>query len=234
MKTTLLFTALFMSSFIFGQDSLKIKSSFITVNPQNKILKNTNGINVGVLDDYRKQRINGINLQANPISLLYLLIPHAIEIPKEGEETATVNGLHISTGGMMDGKKLNGIGISMYHIAQETNGLSLNGFNNTSGKLNGLHISWLSNSTISGNGILVAFSNDAEKFNGIQAGGFNDNKKGNGLQVGFVNKGEKFKGCQIGVINKNQNGKVFQIGLWNVNPKRKMPIINWYLKKEKS
>ncbi|MFP3592519.1 LA_2272 family surface repeat-containing protein [Chryseobacterium sp. SIMBA_038] len=234
MKTKLLIGLLLISSFVFGQDSLKVKSSFFTVNPNQNVIKNTNGINVGILDDYKKQRINGINIQANPITLLYLLIPKGIEVPKKGQETVVINGLHISTGGMMNGKKLNGIGVSMYHIAQETNGISFNGFNNNSGKLNGLHVSWLNNSADSGNGAMVAFSNDAEKFNGLQTGVYNYNGKGKGLQVGASNKSESFNGLQIGVINKNKNGKAVQIGLWNVNERRKLPIINWNFKAKKS
>ncbi|MNK21019.1 hypothetical protein D3C87_392700 [compost metagenome] len=229
MKTKLLILSIFICSFFFGQDSLKqdlkIKSALVTFNPS-KVAKNTNGINLGILDEYQKQRINGINLQANPITLLYLLIPKAIEVPKEGEETATLNGLHISTGGMMNGKKLNGIGISMYHIAQETNGISLNGFNSKIGKMNGLQISWLNNSIEKGNGLQISISNNSEKFNGFQMGLINEIDSGNGVQIGFYNSTKKLKGVQVGIINKSE-GRGFQIGFWNKNSKRTLPILNF-------
>jgi hypothetical protein len=224
MKTKLLILSIFICTFYFGQD-LKIKSALVTFNPS-KVAKNTNGINLGILDAYQKKRINGINIQANPITLIYLLAPKEIEVPKEGEETATINGLHLSTGGMMDGKKLNGIGISMYHIAQETNGISINGFNSNIGKMNGLQISWLSNSIEKGNGLELSFSNGAEKFNGLQIGLFNEINSGNGFQIGFYNSTKKLKGVQVGVINKSEN-RNFQIGFWNKNSKRTMPFINF-------
>ncbi len=229
MKTKLFLLLVFTSSILFAQDSLKqdlkLKSSLVTFNPS-KVAKNTNGINLGVMDAYQKQRINGINIQANPITLLYLLIPKAIEIPNDGDETATVNGLHISTGGMMDGKKLNGIGISMYHIAQVTNGISINGFNSNIGKMNGLQISWLNNSIEKGNGVQLSFSNNAEELNGFQIGFGNEIDSGNGVQIGFYNSTEKLKGVQIGVINKSKN-RGLQIGFWNKNAKRTLPIINF-------
>lgn len=229
MKTKLLILSIFICAFFFGQDSLKqdlkLKSGLVTFNPS-KVARNTNGINLGILDEYQKQRINGINLQANPITLLYLLIPKAIELPKKGEETVTVNGLHISTGGMMKGQKLNGIGISMYHIAQQNNGISINGFNSNIGKMNGVQISWLNNSIEKGNGLQLSFSNSAEKFNGLQIGLGNEIDSGSGIQIGIYNSTNKLKGLQLGLINKSEN-RGFQIGFWNKNSKRTMPIINF-------
>lgn len=229
MKTKIFLALIFVSSILFGQDSLqqdlKVKSALVTFNPS-KVARNTNGLNLGVLDDYQKQRINGINIQANPITLLYLLIPKAIEIPTEGEETVTINGLHLSTGGMMDGKRLNGVGISMYHIAQETNGISVNGFNSNIGKMNGLQISWLNNAIKKGNGLQLSFSNEAEKFNGLQIGIGNEIDSGNGVQIGFYNSTKKLKGVQVGVINRSEK-RGLQIGFWNRNSKRTMPFINF-------
>jgi hypothetical protein len=219
MKTKLSIIALLISLIIFGQDSLKIKSSFVTVNPQ-KTIRNTNGFNVGILDDYQKQRINGINFQINPLSLLYPLIPQAIAVPTEKKSTVVVNGLHLSTGGMMDGKKLNGVGISMYHHSRTTNGLSVNFFNNTSGILNGVHISGFANSSEKGSGLNMAF-----------IGNYSDDFKG--MQISMFNDSEKMSGIQIGIVNKTKNLRGFQFGLWNVNEKRKFPIINWNFKSKK-
>ncbi|MBW7676054.1 LA_2272 family surface repeat-containing protein [Chryseobacterium chendengshani] len=220
MKTKLSIIALFISLIIFGQESLKIKSSLVTLNPQ-KIIRNTNGFNVGILDDYQKQRINGINFQINPLTLFYPLIPQAISVPTENKSTVTVNGLHFSTGGMMDGKKLNGLGISMYHHSRTTNGFSVNFFNNTSGDLNGFHISGFANSSEKGIGLNMAFlGNDSNDFKG--------------MQISMCNESEKMRGVQIGLVNKTKNLRGLQFGLWNVNEKRKFPIINWNFKSKKN
>lgn len=219
MKTKLLILVnVLLSCWFYAQDSIKVteyKPGVITFSPQK-----TNGIAFGIMDDYQSnQKINGINLQANPISLIYPILPKALPVPSQDRATVTVNGLHISTGGMMDGNKLNGVGISMYHHARITNGFSFSFYNNTSGILNGLHVSWLNNDAETGNGVLIAMSNSAENFNGIQLGAVNENDTGKGLQIGVVNKAKRFKGIQI--------------GLWNINEKRKLPIINWNFKNKK-
>ena len=229
MKTRLFLTAhLLFGILLFGQDSYQpsIRTQLITLNPSQEI-KNTAGLNLGIFDDYQKQKITGMNIQLNPITLIYLLAPKEIEVPKEGDETVSINGIHISTGGMMDGKSLNGLGLSMYHVAQDTNGITLTGFNNNSGKLNGVHISGLSNSAEKANGLLISLSNDAEELNGIQLGLVNELGTGNGLQVGLYNRSTKLKGAQIGLINKTKNKKGFQLGFWNENAKRTLPLINF-------
>lgn len=229
MKTKLfLAVSLLLGIFIFGQDTLKttLKSQIVTVNPSANP-KNTTGLNLGILDHYENQKISGLNFQLNPISLIYLLIPQEIPVPKEGKGTVSINGIHFSTGGMLEGKILNGMGISMYHIAEKTNGITVNGFNNSSGKLNGVHVSLINNSAVSGAGILVSLSNTTEKFTGIQVGGSNENVKGKGVQVGILNRGDRFKGAQIGLINKNTSGRSFQLGFWNKNSKRTLPLINF-------
>lgn len=230
MKTTILILAIMISSVAFGQDSIQLveknDTRIFTVNPSLEV-RNTAGINVGILDDYEKQTINGLNLQANPISLIYFLFPKSLPVPSEEQSTATINGLHLSTGGMMDGEKLNGVGISAFHHARITNGLTLNIFNNTSGKLNGLHISGFYNEAEIGNGLLIAIGNDVEKFNGIQIGAINSNGFGTGLQIGIFNKSKRQRGLQVGLVNKTEAKKGFQIGFWNKNAKRTLPLINF-------
>lgn len=230
MKTTFLATAILFGIGGFAQEStpfeIENKTAIFTLNPSNTI-KNTMGINAGILDSYEKQTINGINLQANPFSLLYPLLPKAIPVPTESESTVTINGIHLSTGGLTDGKKLNGVGISIYHHARITNGFSANFFNNTSGELNGLHVSGFYNEAETGNGMVVAFANDVADFNGVQVGVFNTTELGKGLQIGFLNKTKKQKGIQVGVINKSDNRKGLQIGFWNKNAKRTLPLLNF-------
>lgn len=228
MKKLILVCTLLSSLFTFAQnvEIEKAKWSPVTINPTNQS-RNTNGLNLGILDAYEKNKINGLNVQLNPITLIYLLIPTEIKTPKKGTETISINGLHLSTGGVFNGGTFNGVGISMYHVAQKTNGISFNGFNNNSAQLNGVHISWLNNSTENGNGILVAFSNTADKFNGIQIALVNEIAYGNGLQVGFFNTTTNLKGIQIGIINKSKSRKGLQLGFWNKNAKRTLPFINF-------
>lgn len=212
----LITAAVIVSSTVFGQDSIKIKPSVFNVNP--KLLPgNTNGINIGIMDDYQKQKISGINLQANFLGLIYPLLPKALPVPTENESTVTVNGLHFSTGGMTDGEKLNGLGISLYHHARITNGVSVNFYNNTSGILNGIHISGFANNSEKGFGLNMALlGNYSDDFTGIQISVSNESMKMRGIQIGFINKSNSMKGIQI--------------GLWNINEKRKFPIINWNFK----
>ena len=220
MNTNIFSIAMFVSSMFFGQDSLRTKSALFTVNPQNFSNKITTGINVGIMDDYVKQKIYGINIQANPISLFYPLIPNALPVPSEAQSTVSINGLHISTGGMMDGEKLNGIGISVYHHCRITNGVSVNFYNNTSGILNGIHVSGFVNSSKKGKGITMAF-----------LGNYSDDFSG--LQISCSNESKKMRGIQIGLVNNSKNLKGIQIDLWNINEKRKFPIINWNFKSKK-
>ena len=229
MKTRLfLIVHILFGVFMFGQDSdqLPVKTKLITLNPSQQV-KNTAGLNLGIFDAYQKQKISGINVQLNPITLIYLLAPKKFEVPEEADQTVSINGIHISTGGLLDGKALNGLGLSMYHIAQETNGLTLNGFNNNSGKLNGVHISGLNNSAGKANGLLVSFANEVGELNGVQLGFVNELGTGNGLQVGIYNKSTTLRGAQIGLINKTKNRKGLQLGLWNKNAKRTLPLINF-------
>ncbi len=231
MKNLILLASLTFSLMIFAQDSLiideKNETRIFTVNPA-KNVKNTAGINVGILDDYKKQKINGFNFQLNPFSALYFLIPKAIPIPTEEKATVVANGLHISTGGMVDGNQLNGVGISAYHHAMESNGFTVNFFNNTSGKLNGLHVSGMANNSEKGNGITISIlGNYSNKYNGVQISGENFSESLNGVQIGLVNKTTNSKGLQIGLVNKSKKHKGVQIGFWNKNGKRTLPILNF-------
>lgn len=215
MKKLLIIATLIFSSFSFAQDSLSIrKTKVIAFSPKKFIADNANGINFGILDEYDHQKINGINFQLNPFVLIYPLLPKGIDVPTEQNATVTVNGLSISTGGMTDGKKLNGIAISAYHHAMITNGISANFYNNTSGKLNGIHVSGFANNSDKGAGITVAaMGNYSENFSGIQLAFFNEAKSMKGVQIGLSNKSDKLKGLQV--------------GLWNKNGKRSLPIFNF-------
>ena len=216
-KLFLIFNLFFGITFLFSQniDSISLrKTKFISFSPKKNLSDNVNGINVGVLDAYDGQKINGFNLQFNPIVIIYPLLPKAIPPPEKDNGSVVINGLHLSTSGTTDAKEMNGIDVSMYHHAFATNGISVNFYNNTSKKLNGIHISGFSNNTDVGNGLNIAFlGNYAENFNG--------------LQIGLSNDAENLKGLQVGLFNKTNKMKGLQIGFWNKNGKRSLPFINF-------
>ena len=216
-KLFLIFNLFFGITFLFSQniDSISLrKTKFISFSPKKNLSDNVNGINVGVLDAYDGQKINGFNLQFNPIVIIYPLLPKAIPAPEKDKGSVVINGLHLSTSGTTDAKEVNGVSVSMYHHAFATNGISVNFYNNTSIKLNGIHISGFSNNTDVGNGLNVAFlGNYAENFNG--------------LQIGLSNDAENLKGLQVGLFNKTNKMKGLQVGFWNKNGKRSLPFINF-------
>ena len=216
-KLFLIFNLFYGTTFLFSQntDSISLrKTKFISFSPKKNLSDNVNGINVGVLDAYDGQKINGFNLQFNPIVIIYPLLPKAIPAPEKDNGSVVINGLHLSTSGTTDAKEVNGVGVSMYHHAFATNGISVNFYNNTSKNLNGIHISGFSNNTDVGNGLNVAFlGNYAENFNG--------------LQIGLSNDAENLKGLQVGLFNRTNKMKGLQIGFWNKNGKRSLPIINF-------
>lgn len=216
-KLFLIINLFFGFTILFSQntDSISLrKTKIFSFSPKKTLSNNVNGINLGVLDIYDGQKINGINLQLNPIVIIYPLLPKAIPAPEKDKGRVVIDGIHLSTSGTTDDKEMNGIGISMYHHAFATNGISANFYNNTSKKLNGIHISGFSNNTDKGSGLNVAvLGNFAEKFNG--------------LQIGLSNETENLKGAQIGLFNKTNKMKGLQIGFWNKNGKRSLPFINF-------
>lgn len=216
-KLFLIFHLFFSITFLFSQKSDSISerpTKFISFSPKKTLSNNVNGINIGVLDDYDGQKINGVNLQFNPFVLIYPLLPKAIPAPERDQGSVVINGIHLSTSGTTDAKEVNGIGVSLYHHAFATNGFSANFYNNTSKKLNGIHVSGFSNNANVGNGLNVAFlGNYAENFNGVQ--------------ISLSNETENLKGLQVGLFNKTNKMKGLQIGFWNKNGKRSLPFINF-------
>lgn len=201
-------------------DSIKIFS----LSPISRRVNRVNGFALGV-GHYENQRItfqkiNGLNIEASPLSLV--LISFGLNIPFEGlfvgindnllsntafidDETKTyiqINGVNISSGGFMGGAKMNGFNISVLTAMNEMNGLSLN-------------------ATVIG----------TKKFNGVSLAGIaNISDYGNGIQIAPSNVCRNLRGIQIGLFNHSKNLRGLQLGLWNTNGKRKLPFINWQSK----
>ncbi|MGX7666509.1 LA_2272 family surface repeat-containing protein [Flavobacterium pedocola] len=202
-------------------DSIKIFS----LSPISRRVNRVNGFALGVghyeNEKIKFQKVNGLNIEASPISLA--LISVGLNIPFEGlvvgindnsiSNTAymdddyptyiQINGLNISSGGFMGGAKMNGLNISVLTAMNQMNGLSLNASLISTKKFNGLSIAGIANISDHGNGIQIAPSNVCRNHRGIQ----------------------------IGLFNHSKNLRGIQIGLWNTNGKRKLPFFNWQTKK---
>ncbi|MCL9804398.1 hypothetical protein NAT51_02610 [Flavobacterium amniphilum] len=201
-------------------DSIKIFS----LSPISRRVNQVNGFALGVGHyenrNIKFQKVNGLNIEANPVSLA--LITFGLNIPFEGffagindnvisnssfmdDFTPTyieINGLNISSGGFLGGAKMNGLNISVISSMNQMNGLSLNASVIATKHNNGLSIAGIANISDYGNGIQIAPSNVSRNHNGIQ----------------------------IGLFNHSKNLRGLQFGLWNTNGKRKLPLLNWQFK----
>ena len=211
----------------FAQDSLQItplKTRIFSLSPMLPKIEKVNGFvfGVGHYDGPRikQQTINGVNLEASPLSLA--LISFGINIPFEGifaglndkffkntflsdlnERTKfKVNGLNVSSGGFMSNASVSGVNISILTGINQMNGVSINGSVIGTKKFNGVCISGIANITHYGNGVQIALSNVSRSHNG----------------------------AQIGLFNNSKNLRGIQLGLWNKNGKRSLPFINWQFK----
>lgn len=224
MKTKLfLIIAIIFNSLMFGQDSLQIndqKTRLIAVTPLNYDIRVVNGLAFGLGfdpkylfkdDDLTEiQKVNGLNLEVNPLGLIYLLFYN----PKnQNEELIKVNGLNISLAGYLRGVSHNGVSISLYNYGHTMNGVmgSLTSFDIEKGK-----------------GIFIApLSVSSKEIKGLSFSAFNGTETLRGVQIGFVNRNVDGKGLQFGLVNKSNKMKGLQIGFWNKNGKRTLPLINF-------
>ncbi|KAB1156680.1 LA_2272 family surface repeat-containing protein [Flavobacterium luteum] len=227
MKNFIVLVLVLVSIKSFGQDALQstpLKTRVFSLSPMSPKVGKVNGFvfGVGHYDGPRikQQTINGVNLEASPLSLA--LISFGINIPFEGifagvndkllkntflsdlnEQTMfKVNGLNISSGGFMSNASVNGVNISILTGINELNGLSINGSVIGTRKFNGVCISGIANITDYGNGVQIALSNVSRNHYGVQ----------------------------IGLFNNSKNLRGMQFGLWNTNGKRKLPFLNWQFK----
>jgi hypothetical protein len=201
-------------------DSIKIFS----LSPISRRVNQVNGFALGVghyeNGNIKFQKVNGLNIEASPISLA--IMTFGLNIPFEGffagindnvisnssfmDDFAPtyieINGLNISSGGFLGGAKMNGLNISVLTAMNEMNGLSLNASVIDTRKYSGVSIAGIANISDYGNGIQIAPSNVSRNHNGIQ----------------------------IGLFNHSKNLRGLQFGLWNTNGKRKLPLFNWQFK----
>ena len=225
MKTNFfLIIAILWSSFMFSQDSLRRISQekrVIAVTPLNYDIGTVNGLAFGLGydpkylfkdDDLTEiQKVNGLNVEVNPLGLIYLLFYDPSRF--ESEELIKVNGLNVSVAGYLRGVSHNGVSISLYNYGHAMNGVM--------GSLSSFDIE-------KGRGIFVApFGVSSHEMKGFSLSAFNNTQTLRGVQIGFVNRSVDAKGVQFGLVNKSGKMKGLQIGFWNKNGKRTLPIINF-------
>lgn len=224
---------LLVSVFSYAQkDSISYgnKSSVFSLTPLSQEIDKVNGLAFGLgLDSFigstSVEKVNGINLEINPATLLYFLFPIHSSFPHE--ETVVINGLHISTGNIYDGK-INGVSLSLLNVNHSVNGFSAFLLGTFVTKQNGFHISVTSNASQKTNGCVVSMINVCEEMKGFQLGFFNQSEALKGVQIGIYNGSKtQSKGLQIGLINNSKHHKGLQIGFWNMNQKRSFPFVNW-------
>ncbi|MES2484722.1 MAG: hypothetical protein V4581_02085, partial [Bacteroidota bacterium] len=217
MKKLLIILLLSLSAF--GQQADTLQPRMFAFTPFGKKVDQVNGLALGVgfaltLQDTRPVKVNGFNLELNPLTPLIILF---LDPERVGNDTiaATVNGLHISTAGFMHNAKLNGLGISVYNIGMQSNGMSVTGLYNVSKVMNGLHICGIVNSAeTKANGLFIAPFNYAGKLGGMQLGGCNRSDYFKGAALGFANISyQEMTGVQIGLFNRAKKCRGLQIGL---------------------
>ncbi len=223
MKTRiLLMLGLLIINFINAQDTLKIRNArLIALTPLNKKTDKVNGLTFGLGFDSKyivkkedvklPQRVNGLNIEANPLGILFWMFYD----PEKDQETefVKINGLNISAAGYLKGVSHNGLSLSLYNYGHTMNGISGAFFTTYIETGNGFFVSTLGVYSKKLNGVSISIFNNAVKMRGIQIGGYNSSKDAKGMQIGLINKSEKLRGLQI--------------GLWNKNGKRSLPVINF-------
>lgn len=217
MKAKFLFLLMMFTLNGFTQNDTK--TTFFSITPRSSGNLKVNGLALGLglnmSENNSIKSVNGMNIEVNPLSIFILMFDDPSRRGFQETPTLHVNGLNIGTGhsNMNEDIAYSGISISLFNAGYSCNGISINGIYNYSTKLNGLHLSLLSNDSKFANGMFVAFSNNSQQLNGIQ--------------IGVLNNSQSFKGIQIGIINKCKTQKGLQIGFWNSNNKRSMPFLNW-------
>lgn len=164
-----------------------------------------NGLAVGLWNKpmYYKQTINGINME---------LVGYGWLTPFLG----------LDDGGYLK-KSID---------KQTINGFSF-GLTAMNGKVNGLAVSPLINTTYYLNGLKIGLINiDLYAAKGLQLGVVNINNINRGVTLGLYNNSTEVRGLQIGLINRTQTLRGIQIGLININKSRTTILFNWRSKND--
>ncbi|MFS4430146.1 LA_2272 family surface repeat-containing protein [Chryseobacterium sp. GVT01B] len=208
MKTRILFAAvLLFNSLAYASDSLKadsLKPRFIAASPS-KNVRNVNGILFKYYDEEDHFKPKKVNGLGMGFNFLGIFLPPLMLFNLQ----LPGNDDYV----MVPREKMNTI-----------NGLQLSLINMEPTVTNGLEVNVSSNINTYAvtNGVSVSpFFNLHHEMKGVSA-------------APLANIGHKCRGLQIGLYNKCEDFRGIQIGGWNENGKRKLPLINWNFKKQKT
>ncbi|UIR57407.1 hypothetical protein LZQ00_06210 [Sphingobacterium sp. SRCM116780] len=193
------------------------QTKIFSLSPLSKTTTQVNGMVLGIGHFPKSdqiQRINGVNVDVLPLSLVFLGFADGPHPATRKEPTRLItNGLNVALGGYYRGMINNGVMITLYNLGKETNGLSINGTYVDVERLHGLHISGIGNFSDYAAGVNIGFANNNVQMKGVQIGIFNTSQKLTGIQIGFFNSTKSLQGLQL--------------GLWNKNGRRTLPLINF-------
>ena len=200
------------------QDSIAVSLFSLTPRTNKTIIVDGIALGAGInmAQNNSIKKINGLNLEINPFSILVFLFDDSSKRGFSESATVAINGLSMGTGHSNQNQSVaySGVMFSFFNVGHSCTGFSFNVMYNNVTRLDGLHLSLLSNYSKESCGLMISLvSNYSETMNGVQ--------------IGIWNQADSFKGVQIGLVNKSNKQKGLQIGFWNSNNKRSMPFINW-------
>jgi len=211
MKTRILLAAvLLFSSLMYASDSVKadsLKPRLIAASPS-KNVKNVNGILFKYYDEedhFKPKKVNGLGMGFN---VMGIFLPPLMLFTLQPDHWNLNNDYVILRREKMN--TINGLQLSLINMEPTvTNGLEINISSNvnTYAVTNGMSVS--------------PFFNLHHEMKGVSV-------------APLANIGQKCRGIQIGLYNKCKDFRGIQIGGWNENGRRKLPLINWNFKKQKT
>ncbi|MBP1167502.1 hypothetical protein JOE44_004386 [Chryseobacterium sp. PvR013] len=211
MKTRILLAAvLLFSSLMYASDSVKadsLKPRLIAASPS-KNVKNVNGILFKYYDEedhFKPKKVNGLGMGFN---VMGIFLPPLMLFTLQPDHWNLNNDYVILRCEKMN--TINGLQLSLINMEPTvTNGLEINISSNvnTYAVTNGMSVS--------------PFFNLHHEMKGVSV-------------APLANIGQKCRGIQIGLYNKCKDFRGIQIGGWNENGRRKLPLINWNFKKQKT
>ncbi|MGE8511907.1 MAG: LA_2272 family surface repeat-containing protein [Chryseobacterium culicis] len=211
MKTRILLAAvLLFSSLMYASDSVKadsLKPRLIAASPS-KNVRNINGILFKYYDEedhFKPKKVNGLGMGFN---VMGIFLPPLMLFTLQPDHWNLNNDYVILRREKMN--TINGLQLSLINMEPTvTNGLEINISSNvnTYAVTNGMSVS--------------PFFNLHHEMKGVSV-------------APLANIGQKCRGIQIGLYNKCKDFRGIQIGGWNENGRRKLPLINWNFKKQKT
>lgn len=211
MKTRILLAAvLLFSNLMYASDSVKadsLKPRLIAASPS-KNVKNVNGILFKYYDEedhFKPKKVNGLGMGFN---VMGIFLPPLMLFTLQPDHWNLNNDYVILRREKMN--TINGLQLSLINMEPTvTNGLEINISSNvnTYAVTNGMSVS--------------PFFNLHHEMKGVSV-------------APLANIGQKCRGIQIGLYNKCKDFRGIQIGGWNENGRRKLPLINWNFKKQKT